>query len=180
MVGMRSVTVRLLTLVSFAAALAACEDDPLKSRMPDAPPPLSRGVQAFVQVSQTDAGTGDEVQVFVRVQLGTGTDAKLGSYTGRLAFDPAYLAFKSESRINDGLRVSNPGEAGAGEIRFAGAAAAGFTDLTIFAGVFEVKKPGYAGVLALNMEELSAALTLTDLTPGLDQPPQVFLRPATN
>ena len=178
MVGMRSV--RIFTLVALAVALAACEEDPLKSRMPEAPPPPSRGVQAFIQVNQTDAATGDEVQVFVRVQLGTDTGAKLGSYTGRLAFDPAFLAFKSETKISDGLRVSNPNGAGEGELRFAGAAAAGFTDLTIFAGVFEVKKPGYADILKLNMEELSAALTLTDLTPGLDQPPQIFLRPTAN
>lgn len=173
-------SLRILVVSVLVVALAACEDDPLKSRMPEAPPPPSRGVQAFVQLNRTDAAVGEEIRVFVRVQLGTDTDAKLGSYTGRLLFDPEVLGFTSEIKINDGLRVTNPNGAGDGEIRFAGAAAAGFTDLTIFAGVFEVKKPGYADVLKLNMEELSAALTLTDLTPGLDLPPQIFLRPSGN
>jgi hypothetical protein len=166
-------------LGALVAALA-CEDDPLKSRMPEAPPPPSRGVQAFVQVSNTQARPGEEIRVSVRVQFGTDTDAKLGSYTGRLAFDPEVLSFKSETKINDGLRVTNPGGAGQGEIRFAGASASGFLDLTIFTGVFEVKKTGYTAVLKLTMEELSAALTLSDLTPGLNLPPQVFLRPTAN
>ncbi|MBI2071643.1 MAG: hypothetical protein HYT81_01180 [Gemmatimonadetes bacterium] len=172
-------SVRLLTMVALVAALA-CEDDPLRSRMPEAPPPPSRGVQAFVQVSRTEARPGEEIWVFVRVQLGTDTDAKLGSYTGRLAFNPEVLAFKSETKINDGLRVTNPNGAGEGELRFAGASATGFADLTLFAGVFEVKKTGYTSVLKLTMEELSAALTLSDLTPTLDLPPQIFLRPSGN
>jgi hypothetical protein len=137
-------------------------------------------VQAFVQVSSTDAKPGEEIQVFVRVQLGTDSDAKLGSYTGRLSFDPEVLAFKREFKINDGLRVTNPNGAGEGEIRFAGASATGFNDLTLFSAVFEVKRTGYTDVLKLTMEELSAALTLTDLYQELEVPNRIFLRPSAN
>lgn len=173
-------SVRFIMLAALAVALAACEDDPLKSRMPEAPPPPSRGIQAFVQVSNLEARPGDDIQVFVRVQMGVDTDAQLGSYTGRLAFDPEFLGFKSEFKISDGLRVTNPGEAGSAEIRFAGASASGFNDLTLFGGVFQVKKAGYRDVLKLNMEELSAALTLTDLSPQMDVPGHIFLRPSGN
>ncbi|GBD31485.1 hypothetical protein HRbin33_00444 [bacterium HR33] len=171
---------RIFVLLALVVSLAACEDDPLKSRLPESPPPPARGVQAFVQVSNTEAKPGDEIQVFVRVQLGTETNAKLGSYTGRLAFDPGVLAFKREVKIDDGLRVSNPNGATAGEIRFAGASATGFNDLTLFSAVFEVKKTGYMDVLKLTMEELSAALTLTDLYQELEVPNRVFLRPSAN
>lgn len=173
-------SVRIITLLTLVVALVACEDDPLKSRLPDSPPPPSRGVQAFVQVSNTEAKPGDEIQVFVKVQLGTDTDAKLGSYTGRLTFDPEVLSFKREVKINDGLRVTNPNAAGEGQIRFAGASATGFNDLTLFSAVFEVKKTGYTDVLKLTMEELSAALTLTDLYQELEVPNRVFLRPSAN
>lgn len=171
---MRSVPA--LVLAALAAAAAGCADDPLKSGLPDLPPPLTRGVQAFVQVDNNRAQPGDQVHVFVRVQMGTETSAKLGSFTGRLTFDPAILAYTGEVKINDGLRVTNPNGAGTGEIRFAGAAAAGFADLTLYEGVFEVKQAGYLDALHVAMEELSAAVTLSDLHKELQQPQQVFLR----
>jgi hypothetical protein len=133
-------------------------------------------VQAFVQVDNPNAQPGEQVHVFVRVQMGTETSARLGSYTGRLAFDPEALAFKGEVKINDGLRVTNPSGAGSGELRFAGAAAAGFSDLTLYEGIFEVKGTGYLEALAVRMEELSAAVTLTQLEQNLEVPTQVFLR----
>ena len=70
----------------------------------------------------------------------------------------------------------NPNEAPSGEIRFAGAAARGFEDLAIYHGVFEVKDTEYMKNLELEMEELSAAMTLADLQPQLQVTPQIFLR----
>lgn len=169
-------SVHVLTLAGLSLAVFACNDDPLKSSLPEAPPPPVQGVQAFVQVDNPQAQPGDQVHVFIRVQMGTELSAKLGSYTGRLTFDPGILAFQSEVKINDGLRVTNPNGAGTGEIRFAGASAAGFTDLTLYEGVFEVKKAGYLDALKVQMEELSAALTLTNLQKNLEVPNQVFFR----
>lgn len=168
--------VHRLCLTGLALAATACEDDPLKSGLPETPAPPAQGVQAFVQVDNPNARPGDQVHVFVRVQMGTETSAKLGSYTGRLRFDPEVLAFRGEVKINDGLRVTNPTAAGAGELRFAGAAAAGFANLTLYEGIFEVKKTGYLDALAVQMEELSAAVTLTSLKQNLEVPNQVFLR----
>ncbi len=169
-------SVHFLYLAGLSLAVLACDDDPLKSGLPETPTPPARGVQAFVQVDNPNAQAGDQVHVFVRVQMGTETAAKLGSYTGRLRFDPDVLAFKGEVKINDGLRVTNPNGAGSGELRFAGAAAAGFANLTLYEGLFEVKKAGYLDALAVQMEELSAAVTLTNLEQHLEVPHQVFLR----
>lgn len=169
-------SVHILFLAGLWLAAAACDDDPLKSGLPETPPPPARGVQAFVQVDNPNAQPGDRVHAFVRVQLGTEMSAKLGSYTGRLEFDPEVLAFQGEVKINDGLRVTNPNDAGLGLLRFAGAAATGFADLTLYEAVFEVKKAGYLDALAVEMEELSAAVTLTKLEQDLEVPTQVFLR----
>ncbi|HWP37133.1 MAG TPA: hypothetical protein VNL18_06215 [Gemmatimonadales bacterium] len=170
-------SVRSFTLAALALGLAACEDDPLKSGLPETPAPPNQGVQAFIQVDNAQARPGDEVRVFVRMQFGTESGAKLGSYTGRLTFDPEVVAFKSESKIDDGLRVTNPNNAGAGELRFAGASATGFNDLTLFEGLFLVKKDGFLDAFKLQMEEVSAASTLANLAPGLDVPNRVFQRP---
>jgi len=77
--------------------------------------------------------------------------------------------------ISDGLRVSNPAGAATGEIRFAGASPTGFTNLVLYDGTFEVKGADYASDLTLLMEELSAAMSLTNLAPQLVVNRQIFL-----
>ncbi|MGD8727767.1 MAG: hypothetical protein PVH40_08985 [Gemmatimonadales bacterium] len=168
-------SVRLLTCVAALFVLTSCDDDPLNSdRGPEQPPPPAEGIQAYLQVDNDQARPGDDVHVWVNVQFAPGSDLQLGSYTGRITFDPAMLSHKESPEINDGLRVVNP--EGVGEIRFAGASARGFEDLAIYHGVFEVKDPEYMTGLELLMEELSAAMTLADLQPQLQITPQIFLR----
>lgn len=169
---MRSVHV----LVLGALVLAACDDDPLTSRTPGEPAPPTQGIQAFVQVDNDRAQPGDRVHVWVKVQIGGESGARLGSYTGRLRFDPGSLRYVQETAIDDGMRVTNPAGAPQGDLRFAGAAPAGFTTLTLYEVEFEVTEPGYLEALRLEMEEVSAALSLTNLTPSLRVAPQVFLR----
>ena len=62
-----------------------------------------------------------------------------------------------------------------GLIRFAGASATGFTTLVLYDGTFQVKGADYAAALTLQMEELSAALSLTNLAPQLRVNRQIFL-----
>ncbi len=169
-------SVQLLSLAGLSLALLACNDDPLKSGLPETPPPAARAAQAFVQVDNATAQPGDEIHVYVRVQMGSESSARVGSYTGRLTFDPTAVAYKGEVKINDGLRVTNPNGAGQGLLSFAGASAGGFTDATLYQAIFEVKKTGYLSALALSMEELSAAGTLVDLHKDLQVPKQVFQR----
>jgi hypothetical protein len=59
-------------------------------------------------------------------------------------------------------------------LRFAGARPP--PRLTLYEGAFEVVKADYMDRLRLEMEEVSAAVTLTNLTPTLRVVPQVFLR----
>ena len=155
-------------------ALTACQDEPTATTGPAAPTPQT-GVTAYVTVDNLNAGVGQTVRVRVEVQVGTQQNYKVGSYTGRLRFDPARLEFRTENRINDGLRVANNTGAGAGEVRFAGANPTGFATLVLYDGSFVVKTANYVATLQLTMEELSAAQSLTNLQPHLTVNRQVFL-----
>jgi hypothetical protein len=167
---------RLARFALFGLLLVAgCDDEPLASRTPSEPAPPAQGIQAFLQVSNDQAQPGDQVHVWAKVQIGGQTDERLGSYTGRLRYDPTALRFVSETAIDDGMRVTNPAGASHGDLRFAGAAPAGFTNLTLYDAVFEVVKTTYLDSLRLDMEEVSAAVSLTNLTPSLRVAPRVFL-----
>ena len=160
-------------------ALTACQDEPAPATGPTAPP-VQQGVAAYITVDNLSAQPGQAVRVRVEVQVGTQQNFKLGSFTGRLRFDPAALEFKQENAINDGLRVANPLNASRGEIRFAGASAAGFSQLVLYDGSFVVKAANYVQGLRLTMEELSAALSLQNLQAQLRVNDQVFLSRVPN
>src|SRR5512146_1579401 len=109
--------------------LAACQDAPARTIL--TPPPPTQGITAYVTVDNPNAAVGSTVRVRVEVQVGTDQNVKIGSYTGRLHFDPAKLAFRTENSITDGLRVANATGAPQGEIRFAGANPSGFTTMVL-------------------------------------------------
>lgn len=168
----------MMQIIRWAAltfALAACQDQPSRTTGPVVPPPPQQGVAAYVSVDRLDAPVGATVRVRVEVQLGTQQDFKLGSYTGRLHFDPGQLAFQQENPINDGMRLANPANASKGEIRFAGASAAGFTTLVLYDASFTVKGADYASGLSLAMEEMSSSKGFTNLRPQLNVSRQIFL-----
>jgi len=166
--------------IGFASLmLVACQDAPARSIGPTPPPP-SQGIQAYVTVDNPDAAVGSTVRVRVEVQVGANATTKIGSYTGRLHFDPAKLSFKAENAINDGLRVANATGAAQGEIRFAGASPNGFTTLVLYDGNFEIKSADYRSSLTLTMEELSAALSLTNLSAQVSVNHQIFMSRVAN
>jgi hypothetical protein len=142
---------------------AACADEPTR---PVVSPPPEQGINAFVSVDNLHALPGQTVRVSVLVRAAA-AGLKVGSYTGRLRFNPALLAYKLEVAINDGLRVANPNGAATGELRFAGANAVGFANLTLYSAEFTVRGAGWASALGLEMEELSAARSLVNLTAQL-------------
>jgi hypothetical protein len=156
--------------------LGACQDDPMTSDTPGEPAPPVEGIQAFIQVSDDRAQPGDQVRVWVKAQIGGETEARLGSYTGRLHFDAEALRFLGEAEIDDGMRVTNPAGAPEGELRFAGASPTGLTNLVLYEATFEVTKTDYLAALELLMEEVTAAISLADLTPALQIAPRIFLR----
>lgn len=168
-----------LRIAFVSLALMACQDQPARSTGPTPPPP-EQGITAFVTVDNPNAPVGSMVRVRVEVQVGTQQNVKIGSYTGRLHFDPAKLTFRAENPIGDGLRVANANGAPQGEIRFAGAAPNGFTTMVLYDGTFEVKSANFRQGLTLSMEELSAALSLSNLSAQLTVNPQVFLSRVAN
>jgi hypothetical protein len=174
-----------LRFIAMAVVLtgAACADEP--TRPDPVIPPVDQGIAAYITVDNLHALPGQTVRITVQV---SGADAatKVGSYTGRLRFDPALVQYKSEVSINDGLRVANPNGAATGEIRFAGANAVGFANLTLYSAQFTVKSADWARSLTLQMEELSAARTLANLSAQMQvmrtvyadgQPPVVTPKP---
>lgn len=170
----------LLRCAVVGLALTACQDEPARSTGPTPPPP-QQGVAAFITVDNLTARVGQTVRVRVEVQVGAQQNFKVGSFTGRLRFDPARLQYRAENAIADGLRVANANNATQGEIRFAGASPTGFSTLVLYDGTFEVKSANYAQNLQLAMEELSAALSLTNLSPQLRvNNTQVFLSRVAN
>ena len=164
----------ILRIALVCATLTACQDEPARTTGPTPPVP-QQGVSAYITVDNLEARPGQTVRVRVEVQVGSQQNYKLGSFTGRLRFNAAKLQFKAENPINDGLRVNNSTTAPTGLIRFAGASPTGFTTLVLYDGTFQVKSADYAADLALQMEELSAALSLTNLTPQLRVNRQIFL-----
>lgn len=171
-------SVRLFLLAILPLGLAACEDELLMSSdgKPEEPIQLMEGIQAYLQIDNYAAQPGQVVHISVKVQVGAKSDSKVGSYTGRLQFDPEALSYTDEVEIDDGLRVANPNGSGEGELRFAGAAARGFSNLTLYEAVFKVKDADYVDGLVLQMEELSEALSLSNLQPNLQVTPQIFYR----
>jgi len=166
----------LIRLAAATIALAACQDQPVRTATgPTLPQAPQQGVAAYITVDRLDAPVGAAVRVQVAVQVGTQQNFKLGSFTGRLHFSADKLQFQAENRINDGLRIANPANAAKGEIRFAGASAAGFSTLVLYDATFVVKAADYASDLTLQMEEMSAAATLTNLRPQLNVSKQIFL-----
>ncbi len=163
----------LIRLGALTIALVACQDQPVRTTGPTPPPP-QEGVAAYVTVDRLDAPVGATVRVRVEVQ-GAEQGFLLGSYTGRLHFDPGQLQFVRENAISDGLRLANPANADKGEIRFAGASASGFASLVLYDGSFTVKAANYAAGLSLAMEEMSAAKSLANLRPQLSVSRQIFL-----
>ena len=133
--------------IAFASALfmIACSE-PYRSTMVQTPVPA---VEAALMISDLAPRVGGSLIVSVQAIATQGT---VGSYTARINYDPAALRFVGEIAINDnGLRASN---ASPGLVRFAGAAATGFTGGRLASYKFVVLQPNSARTLSLAVEEM--------------------------
>jgi hypothetical protein len=145
-------------LVAAALLTIACSES-YRSTVVQNPLPA---VEAALVISDLTPPVGGALIVSVQAIAKQGAVA---SYTARINYDPAALRFDGEIAINDnGMRASNPSS---GLVRFAGAAATGFTDGRLASYRFAVLQPNSARTLSLVVDEmhmidrLDAKTTLT-------------------
>jgi hypothetical protein len=120
---------RAIVALAIIGVAAGCRDS---KSLPaaSAPTPL-QVITPRASMSGGDAGEVVTLSLDVPADVG-----KIGSFTGRLIYDPSALAYDGEVSLGDGTsRASNPGT---GEIRVAGASMSGI-DVTQL-GAFRFKR----------------------------------------
>ena len=81
-----------------------------------------------------------------------GDIGKIGSFTGRLRYDPTALAFDREETLSDGtMRASNPES---GSVRVAGASMSGVDVAQLAAFRFKVMDPAALNTLQFDIDEI--------------------------
>ena len=120
--------------------------------------------------SNATPGIGDSIVVTIAIDVSgvAAPDNALGSFTGTLDWDPAVLAYSSNSGIQAGFTgVVNTGSAGTGHIVFNGAKPSGATgNNTVLTITFDVVGAG-TSALDLRYSAMSAASTFANLLPLL-------------
>jgi pectate disaccharide-lyase len=132
--------------------------------------------------SNATPGIGDSIVVTIAIDVSgvTAPDNALGSFTGTLGWDPAVLAYSSNSGIQAGFTgVVNTGSAGTGHIIFNGAKPSGATGNNVVLTItFDVVGAG-TSALDLGYSAMSAASTFANLLPLLTvNDGQVVVTPA--
>jgi hypothetical protein len=124
-------------------------------------------VKAALVLSDSAPPAGATLIVSVKALADQGT---VGSYTAKINYDATALRFDGEVAITDqALRASNPSP---GLIRFAGAAAGGFTDGRLASYKFSVLRANSARTLSLVVDEMHM-ITRLDAKTGLIVAPNV-------
>jgi hypothetical protein len=145
-----------ITLAS-ALLLIACSETN-RSTVVQNPIPA---VKAALVLSDSAPSVGGMLVVSVQALADQGT---VGSYTAKINYDAAALRFDGEIAIADqALRASNPSP---GLVRFAGAAATGFTDGRLASYKFAVLRANSARTLSLVVDEMHM-ITRLDAKTGL-------------
>ena len=148
---------RLWIAAASALLVLACSE-PYQSTASQNPVPA---VKAALVLSDSAPAVGGALVVSVQALADQGT---VGSYTAKINYDAAALRFDGEIAISDqALRASNPSP---GLVRFAGAAAAGFTDGRLASYRFAVLRANSARTLSLVVDEMHM-ITRLDAKTGL-------------
>jgi hypothetical protein len=113
---------------------------------------------------------GDQIEVEINIDV-SGVDPPdnaLGSFSASLAWDPAVLAYDSDSGVLAGFTgVVNSTDAASGQLIFNGANAGGATgSVTVLNITFDVVGEG-TSILDLEYSAMAAALTFANLLPLL-------------
>lgn len=131
--------------LALVLVLAACRDSAtmLQSAGESAP----RSITPHTTVVTSGVSAVITLALDLRGDVG-----KIGSFTGRLRFDPTALVFVGDESPADGtLRASNPG---AGEIRVAGASATGVAPGSLMSLRFTVKNAAALGTVEFELDEV--------------------------
>ena len=130
---------------SAAIMFAGCRDS--RALVPPSGRESPRAIEPQVIVSADGGGYVVTLAVELRGDVG-----KIGSFTGRLLYDPARLAFDGEVPRTDGtLRAFNPGS---GVIRVAAASQSGLDLLHLAAFRFKAADPAALQTVRLELEEV--------------------------
>lgn len=139
-----------LLLASAACFEPSARPDPVTSPAP---------YQLRVVASDSTPKVGDTVHV--RVLFSATRSVAIGSFTGRIDFDPAALRFIREQALTDGVnRLSNPED---GDVRFAGISAKGFSGPVVSEFVFVATQGGERA-----LENLGLVITQLGTTGAVD------------
>ena len=142
---------RLMTVLAMTLTVSCRESLP---GPPRAVLSAAKGVEAGLVVSSQSLALGDTLVVLVRVVSGAEVRSA-ASFTARVSYDAARLAFAGEVLRDDGgARVIN-GEI-PGDVRSAGIATGGFGGGDLVALRFVAKVAGPIGMLRLAIDQLHA------------------------
>ena len=127
-------------------------------------------VTSSVTPSNATPGTGEQILVSIYVDMSgaSAPDDRLGAFSGALGWNPAVLAYHSNSGLLSGFTGAvNASGTATGSILFNGVNVSGATgNVLVFQVTFEVIGTG-ASILDLNYTSMSAALTYANLGPIL-------------
>jgi hypothetical protein len=140
-----------------ALLIIACSE----TNRPTVPQNPVPAVRAALVLSDSAPPVGGALVVSVQALADEGT---VGSYTAKINYDATALRFEGEVAIADqALRASNPSP---GLVRFAGAAAAGFTNGRLASYKFSALRANSARTLSLVVDEMHM-ITRLDAKSGL-------------
>lgn len=149
-----------LIVVGVTLAAAACTEP---RRTDQAKPAPSVQPQARVELSDSLAAPGTEVDVTVRV-----VGARLASMTARLAYDSSGMRFVREEAVSDGAtRVVNPQP---GLVRFAAIAPNGFAEGRVYTLRFSVVRSSALRSFQLSTDE-AHSVSQANLAPAFSRKP---------
>ena len=129
--------------------------------------PAQQPTPALLQARVLVERNGSSALVTLAIDAPGGA-AKIGSFTGSLAFDPSVLAFVEEAPLDDGvLRAANPGH---GLVRVAGASTSGIASSRLAAFRFVVLDNSRPAGLRFDIAELHQT-TRGDMLPQMMRAP---------
>jgi hypothetical protein len=130
----------------------------------------SPGMEVIAQVTcPTEVAEGSKFSVDIEVEMGNSGEL-LGSFTASLMWDPLKLAFDSHSGIQSGFTGSiNTSSVSNGKISFNGVKTSGAGGVVSLLSLTFITNGTEGDVLTLDLEfsSMSAAITFTNLLPGL-------------